>query len=247
MAPTAAYDEIADWYEHEFLGAAPRPASDAIRSASAAPCATCSATGERRLPGDRLRHRRARGAGPRAGLDPVGVDLSAGMLRHARGRLPVAPADAERLPVRDALLPAVIAVMVHTDMPGYPAVLREAAAGPAAGRGVRARRRPPVLLRRVRRPQRPGRRRDPPRLPRRPLDEGVVDGPGRPRQGRRGSPAPAQPHARLPERRPDPERLAEGGDHPRHAGYLCTQASMNPCGVPECVLNARRGRCRTGP
>jgi SAM-dependent methyltransferase len=29
--------------------------------------------------------------------------------------------------VRDTAVPAVIAVMVHTDMPGYPAVLREAA------------------------------------------------------------------------------------------------------------------------
>lgn len=68
-------------------------------------------------------------AGAVAGLGrtPVGVDLSAGMLRRARGRLPAARADAERLPVRDAAVPAACAVMVHTDMPGYPAVLREAA------------------------------------------------------------------------------------------------------------------------
>ncbi|MEV0638004.1 class I SAM-dependent methyltransferase [Streptomyces sp. NPDC050619] len=58
---------------------------------------------------------------------PVGVDLSAGMLRHARGRLPVALADAERLPVQDGSVPAVIAMMVHTDMPDYPVVLREVA------------------------------------------------------------------------------------------------------------------------
>lgn len=49
------------------------------------------------------------------------------MLRHARGRLPVVQADAARLPIRDDLLPAVIAMMVHTDMPASPAVLREAA------------------------------------------------------------------------------------------------------------------------
>lgn len=61
------------------------------------------------------------------GWAPVGVDLSAGMLRHARGRLPVAQADATRLPFRDASLPAAVAVMVHTDMPQYPAVLHEAA------------------------------------------------------------------------------------------------------------------------
>jgi ubiquinone/menaquinone biosynthesis C-methylase UbiE len=61
------------------------------------------------------------------GWRPVGVDLSAGMLARARGRLPAARADAERLPVRDAAVPAATAVMVHTDMTGYPAVLREAA------------------------------------------------------------------------------------------------------------------------
>jgi SAM-dependent methyltransferase len=49
------------------------------------------------------------------------------MLWHARGRLPVARADAARLPVRDGSVPAVVAVMVHTDMPAYPAVLREVA------------------------------------------------------------------------------------------------------------------------
>jgi ubiquinone/menaquinone biosynthesis C-methylase UbiE len=31
------------------------------------------------------------------------------------------------VPVRDGCVPAVIAVMVHTDMPAYPAVLLEAA------------------------------------------------------------------------------------------------------------------------
>jgi hypothetical protein len=41
------------------------------------------------------------------------------MLRYARGRLPIARADAGRLPVRDGSVPAVVAVMVHTDMPEY--------------------------------------------------------------------------------------------------------------------------------
>ena len=57
----------------------------------------------------------------------MGVDLSGGMLGHARGRLACARADAERLPIRDLAVPAVIAGMVHTDMPAYPAVLAEAA------------------------------------------------------------------------------------------------------------------------
>lgn len=61
------------------------------------------------------------------GWTPVGVDLSAGMLAYARGRLPIARGDAGRLPVRDGSLEAVVAVMVHTDMPDYPAVLREVA------------------------------------------------------------------------------------------------------------------------
>src|SRR6266545_5242663 len=91
--PTAAYDEIADWYEQEFL------ANQQVNAATV-----------RKL-----------------GWTPVGVDLSAGMLRHARGRLATAQADAQQLPIRGGWLPAAIAVMVHTDMPGYPAVLAEAA------------------------------------------------------------------------------------------------------------------------
>jgi Methyltransferase domain len=50
------------------------------------------------------------------GRTPVGVDLSTGMLRHARGRLPVVQADAHRLPFGDGAFRAVIAVMVHTDI-----------------------------------------------------------------------------------------------------------------------------------
>lgn len=61
------------------------------------------------------------------GWTPAGIDISAAMLRHARGRLPAARADAVRLPLRDRCLPAVIIVMAHTVMPAYPAVLAEAA------------------------------------------------------------------------------------------------------------------------
>ncbi len=61
------------------------------------------------------------------GWTPVGVDISTGMLRHAAGRLPIAQADVVRLPIQDGSLPAAIAVMVHTDMPDYPLVLREVA------------------------------------------------------------------------------------------------------------------------
>jgi len=125
VAVTAAYDEIADWYEQEFLarnaaaGADPLGIGRALRGLLGQGSGVCLEIGC--------------GTGVYApqvrelGWAPVGVDVSAGMLRHARGRLPVAQADAGRLPVRDGRLPAVIAVMVHTDMPAYPAVLREGA------------------------------------------------------------------------------------------------------------------------
>ena len=125
-AGTAAYDGIADWYETEFLR------DPAARAKPGHPTQL----------GGLLRDLLGDGTGPcleigcgtglhaallaASGWTPVGVDLSAGMLRHARGRLPVAQADATRLPFRDASLPAAVAVMVHTDMPQYPAVLREA-------------------------------------------------------------------------------------------------------------------------
>jgi ubiquinone/menaquinone biosynthesis C-methylase UbiE len=125
MAPTAAYDEIADWYERDFLprtetGTDPLGIDAALRRLlGAGTGGTCLELGC--------------GTGVRAaavrelGWTPVGIDLSAAMLRHARGRLPAARADATLLPVRTGSVPAVIAIMVHTDMPAYPAVLQEAA------------------------------------------------------------------------------------------------------------------------
>jgi SAM-dependent methyltransferase len=125
MAPTATYDEIADWYEREFLAREAGPGRDPL--------------GVAHVLADLLGPGRGRcleigcGTGVRAALVcelgwlPAGIDLSGAMLRHARGRLPTAQADAARLPVPDRSFPAVISVMAHTDMPGYPAVLREAA------------------------------------------------------------------------------------------------------------------------
>jgi SAM-dependent methyltransferase len=129
MTPTTAYDEIADWYEQELLArqragaglpdADPLGIDRALRDLLGRGSGTCLEIGC--------------GTGAHAGSvrelgwTPVGVDLSAGMLRHARGRLAIARADAERLPIRDVAVPAAIAVMVHTDMPAYPAVLAEAA------------------------------------------------------------------------------------------------------------------------
>ncbi|WP_214323857.1 class I SAM-dependent methyltransferase [Nonomuraea sediminis] len=116
----AAYDEIASWYEHEFLG--PGDAIGVTRSLR-------ELLGEGR--GTCLEIGCGTGVHAAAvrelGWTPIGVDLSGGMLRYARERLPVMRADAGRLPLRDSSVPAVIAMMVHTDMPGYPDVLREVA------------------------------------------------------------------------------------------------------------------------
>jgi SAM-dependent methyltransferase len=125
--PTAAYDGIADWYEREFQRRAGGGAGNAD------PLGIDRALAELLGRGSGICLEIGCGTGIHAarvrelGWTPVGIDLSAGMLRHARGRLAVARADAERLPVRDGSLAAAIAVMVHTDMPGYQAVLAEAA------------------------------------------------------------------------------------------------------------------------
>jgi ubiquinone/menaquinone biosynthesis C-methylase UbiE len=118
----AAYDEIASWYEEQFLGSQrgdPIGVDRALRELlgeGAGPCLDLGCgTGVHAASVREL------------GWTPVGVDLSAGMLRYARHRLPVARANAGRLPIRDASVPAVIAMMVHTDMPEYATVLREAA------------------------------------------------------------------------------------------------------------------------
>ncbi|MEY9861905.1 SAM-dependent methyltransferase [Catenulispora sp. GAS73] len=123
----APYDAIADWYETEFLAA--QGDSDPIGVDAAittllgtAPEGTGPACLEIGCGTG------AHAATVRAlGWTPVGVDLSSGMLAYAAGRLPVARADAEHLPIGTGALDAVIAVMVHTDMPGYARVVAEAA------------------------------------------------------------------------------------------------------------------------
>jgi ubiquinone/menaquinone biosynthesis C-methylase UbiE len=62
----------------------------------------------------------------RLGWRPVGVDISAGQLRHGRRQMPVARADATALPIGDGTTPAAVCVLAHTDMPDYAAVVREA-------------------------------------------------------------------------------------------------------------------------
>jgi SAM-dependent methyltransferase len=123
MAPTAAYDEIADWYEQEFLARTTMPGADplgierALRGLLGNGDGVCLEIGC----GTGVHAAKVR----ELGWSPVGIDLSGAMLRFARSRLPIALSDAGRLPVRDGCVPAVIAVMAHTDMPAYPAVLHE--------------------------------------------------------------------------------------------------------------------------
>jgi SAM-dependent methyltransferase len=123
MASAAAYDEIADWYEQDFLaraaGADPLGIDAALDTLLGRGSGACLEIGC----GTGVRAARVRALG----WTPCGADISAAMLRYARGRLPAVLADAARLPVRDGCLPAVITVMAHTDMPAYPAVLAEAA------------------------------------------------------------------------------------------------------------------------
>ena len=113
-ASRARYDEWADWYERYITGDA--------RSFTERTSET-------------LAQVLGRGAGPlldlacgtgiygpalsALGWTPFGVDLSAGQLRHARGRMPVAAAEASALPVRTEALSAVTAVLCHTDIDDY--------------------------------------------------------------------------------------------------------------------------------
>jgi SAM-dependent methyltransferase len=129
MVTGTAYDRIADWYEQEFLGAQGLTAEAGRRDVLGIDRALRDLLGEGSGLcldigcGTGIHAARVRGLG----WTPVGVDMSSGMLRHARGRLPVAKADGARLPIREGSVSAAIAMMVHTDLPDYPGVLREAA------------------------------------------------------------------------------------------------------------------------
>jgi SAM-dependent methyltransferase len=115
-----AYDEHADWYDGYLAG----PAADHTARTTAA---LVEALG----PGTGTCLDLGCGTGVHApavrrlGWTVVGVDLSPALLRHARPRLPVAVADAARLPLGDAGLDAVAATLVHTDLENWAAAVRE--------------------------------------------------------------------------------------------------------------------------
>jgi Methyltransferase domain len=105
MAPSAAYDQIADWYEHQFPGGQ----STGARTRDGNPLDL----------GSILRHLLGEGGG-------ICLEIGCGTGIHAiqvreLGWIP------EHLPIPDDALPAIIAMMVHTDMPAYPQVLHEVA------------------------------------------------------------------------------------------------------------------------
>jgi SAM-dependent methyltransferase len=123
----ATYDAIADWYEDDFLGERsddglpigdPIGVDGALRELLGHGVGICLEIGC----GTGTHAARVRSLG----RVPIGIDISAGMLRHARSRLPIVRANGEALPFPDASFSSVIAVMIHTDVEDYPAVLREA-------------------------------------------------------------------------------------------------------------------------
>ena len=118
----AAYDEIADWYEDYVTGSAQSYGvhiegmlADLLPDGHGGTCVDiCCGTG-------------ARAATITAkGWRPLGLDLSAGQLRHALAREPAVRASATALPIRDGSVDAAVCVLAHTDVDDYAAVLREA-------------------------------------------------------------------------------------------------------------------------
>ncbi len=62
-----------------------------------------------------------------AGMSPVGIDLSLGMLRHARTSAPLVQADALRLPVPDGAADGITSGFALRNVVDLPAMLAEAA------------------------------------------------------------------------------------------------------------------------
>jgi ubiquinone/menaquinone biosynthesis C-methylase UbiE len=123
--PTAAYDEIADWYAVYVADGAAGFSSRVkglLRELLSRPVSGTSRCLDIGC-----------GTGVRAeairelGWLPVGVDLSQGQLRHAKRVLPVVQAEATALPLASGSVDAVTCILCHTDVPDYAAVVAEAA------------------------------------------------------------------------------------------------------------------------
>ena len=128
MPQSAPYDDIADWYETEFLGTQRAFAKDREFADS---IGIDQALVELLGTGEGLCLEVGCGTGVYAqrvgalGRAAIGVDISAGMLRHASDRLPVAQADGRHLPFSSQSIAAVVAVMIHTDIADYASVVNE--------------------------------------------------------------------------------------------------------------------------
>ena len=114
---SAPYDEIADWYEDEFLS---DRSEDGLSMSD--PIGVDGSLSEMLGQGVGASLEIGCGTGTHAarvrglGWSPLGIDISAGMLRHARTRLPIAQADGNCLPFGNASFASAVAVMVHTDV-----------------------------------------------------------------------------------------------------------------------------------
>ncbi len=123
MGNFAAYDAIADWYAEYIDGTASaftervhRLLRNLLPPGGAGACVDiCCGTGA---------HARVL---RELGWSPVGVDLSAGQLRHAAAKLPVACANAAALPLATGSVAAAVCILAHTDVPDYAAVVSEVA------------------------------------------------------------------------------------------------------------------------
>jgi SAM-dependent methyltransferase len=120
MVQTAAYDAIADWYEEWISGAVSEYSArvqamlrDLLGAGDGVCVDLCCGTGA------------LAGLIRELGWTPAGVDLSQGQLGYAAARLPVLRGSADRMPVATGTVAGVACVLAHTDMPDYPAALRE--------------------------------------------------------------------------------------------------------------------------
>jgi SAM-dependent methyltransferase len=121
---TARYDGHADWYDATFGFLGTDAGFGGLLGRLLGP-----ATGDTRLCLDIGCGTGLHVAAVHAlGYTVVGVDVSADQLRIAASRNPrLVRADAGRLPLRDASVPAVVMTFVHTDVDDFAAVIAEAA------------------------------------------------------------------------------------------------------------------------